>query len=772
MFNASISGSDKPLVISSAVVESVLDLIDSTSIYSLSPKQLLGRLQTYSNDGIISISGFRALFPGLPPSHSLFTIFGTFDRTDSGSCDVSELAIGLCVLCHGSKSSKLAFAFDVLDDDADELLTRRGLWRFILSFLTSLLAVGQFHPPAATKRDIARVLDSISVATASEILATGKSQKVSFATISDWYAEKGFRDSSWIELLDIRKWVPVLKREAEREDEDEVGDEEEEVEEEEKEEEEEEEGGGEEEEDDDDDDDERYVYSAALLLARPPRPAPGNGRIRMEQHSLLIKASDTMRVFAVSRASGLDTIDSSDLVSLLKEYEGPDGCIQARNFQHFLQNFVVLEDLAAEVRNGLVKTLFQIFRAFEENSNFENGADIRTLSMGLALFCSGNKSNKLGTGFSVFDVQQLGYLTESSLSSFLSSILLLLTALGSIEHASIAFAAADYVSNEICRSTGSDMISFGAFGEWYVSPHHICPLPTNIFLKVSPQISSLCILSPNLCIRYNAEGFQIASWIELLNLQKWTTFTPGTSYQDDDNDGEDGEDGEVRADEDEGAFSISLHGPEYERVLDVTKGCALEVLEYKRNFSQHSANFQTFVIHLVDVSRDGLIQKSEYEAVLRRAGIDIRASLHGSGSFMMRFFDAFDRSSSGFADIVELVTGSTVLFDGSKSSKLMFAYSLFDDQKSGSLSKSEMWRFFRSFLTAILLLTALPPSDKFFILVDEAAEWVVQDMLEYIGEDQDSLTFDDLSLYYSGVGFRGCSWIELLDLSKWGVLLA
>lgn len=251
-----------------------------------------------------------------------------------------------------------------------------------------------------------------------------------------------------------------------------------------------------------------------------------------------------------------------------------------------------------------------------------------------------------------------------------------------------------------------------------------------------------------------------------MNLVKWTTFTPGYQHQIDEDDEDDCDDVE-----DEGAFSISLHGPEYERVLDVSKGCALEVLEYKRVFSQHSANFQTFVINLVDVSRDGLIRKIDYEAVLLRAGFDITASLHFSGSFMMRFFDAFDRSSSGFADIVELVTGSTVLFDGSKSSKLMFAFQLYDDAKTGSLSKSEMVRFFRSFLTAVLLLSALPPSDKLQILVDESAEWCVNDMLDYLAGDEDALSFEDLSQYYSGVGFRGCAWLELLDLNKWVLLV-
>ena len=43
------------------------------------------------------------------------------------------------MLCAGSKSAKLAAAWELLDDDGDGLLTRRGLWRYLRSFLTILM---------------------------------------------------------------------------------------------------------------------------------------------------------------------------------------------------------------------------------------------------------------------------------------------------------------------------------------------------------------------------------------------------------------------------------------------------------------------------------------------------------------------------------------------------------------------------------------------------------------------------------------------------------
>lgn len=284
--------------------------------------------------------------------------------------------------------------------------------------------------------------------------------------------------------------------------------------------------------------------------------------------------------------------------------------------------------------------------------------------------------------------------------------------------------------------------------------------------KHSRQIHSLSYSYNFSCShRYNDEGFKIACWIELLNLEKWAKISIPTEFD---------EDEEYLAEDDNGnvdAFTISLHSQSYEKILDVSKNCAREVLFFKSQFSsQSSKKFNEYVIQLLNISSDGLISRQDFISVLGGMGFDVRASLHSSGSFLLTFFDAFDRSASGYADTTEIITGSTILFDGSKSSKLMFSFELFDDTKRGAISKSEMWRFFRSLLTTVLLLASLKSSDKFHILVDEAAEWCVDDMLNYSGTEQDLLSFDDLSVYYSRKGYLVCSWLELLDLDKWGIL--
>ena len=198
----------------------------------------------------------------------------------------------------------------------------------------------------------------------------------------------------------------------------------------------------------------------------------------------------------------------------------------------------------------------------------------------------------------------------------------------------------------------------------------------------------------------------------------------------------------------------------------MSKSTVREVLAFKRCFSV-GASLQDFVAKLVNVSHEGLVSRDGFVQVLTNLGIDVRTSLHGSGYFLLDFFDAFDRPSCGFVDTVELITGATVFFDGSKSAKLMFAFELFDLANRNALRRSAMWKFFRSFLTPILLLCKLVPGEKLDILIDEAAEWCVEDIVSMSpNADNTDITFDDLSAYYSERGFLVASWLELLDLGK------
>ena len=111
----------------------------------------------------------------------------------------------------------------------------------------------------------------------------------------------------------------------------------------------------------------------------------------------------------------------------------------------------------------------------------------------------------------------------------------------------------------------------------------------------------------------------------------------------------------------------------------------------------------------------------------------------------------------------------------SKSSKLAFAFDLIDEEKKGDISRRDMWRFFRSFMTAIVLLgspllndTSTPSDyDHLCAILDESAMFLVDSIQN---KERRRITFDELADWYSGEGCKISSWFELIDRSKWLVL--
>ena len=73
---------------------------------------------------------------------------------------------------------------------------------------------------------------------------------------------------------------------------------------------------------------------------------------------------------------------------------------------------------------------------------------------------------------------------------------------------------------------------------------------------------------------------------------------------------------------------------------------------------------------------------------------------HTVGSALMTVYDAFG-SYGGEVDSNEFMSGLLLLCAGSKSEKLSLAFSLFDSENSGWLSRRSVWKYIRSFLTAL-----------------------------------------------------------------------
>ncbi len=587
------------------------------------------------------------------------------------------------------------------------------------------------------------LLDDLSVLISSEILAND-AKRASFEMISNWYSTKGYLNSTWIELLDLKKWIAIPDWGAEdgdvpvqgndTEDEDNSYSE------------------------DDDDTEGNYPASMSTEDVEEKRD--------QTQDSLVIKASDTAHVLAVSAASGLGKMESQDMVNLLSRY-ARNGVVSNTSFLSFLNDLDGVENLSNNLRNKVFSDLFAIFNIFEQHSDTSSrGAEFRSLAVGLTVLCNGSKSAKLEVGFRVFEeTRGEGRITQESLSAFLGSYLLTLVALQVVSNNKIAVNHAVALSDVISEKL-DNRITFQNFGKWY-----------------------------------NQEGFHYAPWIELLNLDKWEKITlhskdNETGYEqsqskyegydaqvssDDDSDDntdsregseEDGQSNDYRDD----AFSILLNSHAFERKISVSKSCASRVFQTTREIMSRSCDMSTLVPELQAASKDGLISRKDFISILTACRFNVYAVLHGTESFLPMLFDAFDRANSGYCDLNELVTGIVMLdHQGTKSEKLVYAFDFIDKDSRGFISKRDIWKFFRSFLISVLLLSCpeLRPSDYLHILVDESAVWVVESILSFVAKQADSeetpgyITFDDIADWYSSVGCSISAWIELLDFSKW-----
>jgi hypothetical protein len=150
------------------------------------------------------------------------------------------------------------------------------------------------------------------------------------------------------------------------------------------------------------------------------------------------------------------------------------------------------------------------------------------------------------------------------------------------------------------------------------------------------------------------------------------------------------------------------------------------------------------------------------------------------------FFLSFDMNQVDRVAANQLMGGFSLFCSGSKTVKLSFIFSLFDDENEddqkeknspsvASLSGKEMFYFFRSILIVLfscckqsLMLTAGPVGTY----IADAANKVTNDVMRHQWKTRktDRINFDEFGEWYNKGGYESAPWIELLDLEKWAFL--
>lgn len=128
---------------------------------------------------------------------------------------------------------------------------------------------------------------------------------------------------------------------------------------------------------------------------------------------------------------------------------------------------------------------------------------------------------------------------------------------------------------------------------------------------------------------------------------------------------------------------------------------------------------------------------------------------------MKKLFTSFDPMNSTFVDFSEVVCGLLCLFPGSKSIKLSLAFSLFDPNRSGSLSRRSLWRMLRSFIRGVSFICSFSHGNS-----DDVAVLCTSKIFAYLKNPR-SVSLEDMSNWYTFCGHEISFWLELLDTSKW-----
>ena len=177
------------------------------------------------------------------------------------------------------------------------------------------------------------------------------------------------------------------------------------------------------------------------------------------------------------------------------------------------------------------------------------------------------------------------------------------------------------------------------------------------------------------------------------------------------------------------------------------------------------------------------IQKKE-KVNKKRTASGLSKSMSDTRDVLTNFFRSFDLVQIDQVSLNELMGGLTLLCGGKKSTKLSFAFSLFDrrqngkkkgkktQQKPNSLDGEELFLFLRSFL--IVTFSCCRQSwdlsdDAVNRYIADTANMVTDDVMRYQWRTRkkERVDFDEFGQWYNEGGYETAPWLELLDLTKW-----
>mmetsp|Transcript_93169 Transcript_93169/g.269095 ORF Transcript_93169/g.269095 Transcript_93169/m.269095 type:complete len:1327 (+) Transcript_93169:359-4339(+) len=457
-------------------------------------------------------------------------------------------------------------------------------------------------------------------------------------------------------------------------------------------------------------------------------------------------------------------------------------------------------------------------------------ADANELAIGFCILGAGNKSTKLAAGFELLESSPSAGLTTEQLTTFLRSYLTMLCGI------SLLTSSSDGVMkpklNSLRRRAIYQSVENGS--KWTMSH----------FLKTTKSSREDVHSFETFANWYTAGGYNVAPWLELLDLKKLLSLTedaanmgpntpptqepinhfPGPSVQtpkylspQTPHFGATPSNFSATPSDDPFTPGTSTPGAQVLFTFPLANQRSLVVLKEDASYVRKVVD----QLGLLSMSPDEvwsslhataqkypqvqphrgakptkgagtgkamIVDRSTFvsclQEVIQNNNSHRKRTLTGTRDVLINFFHSFDLLQVDRVALNELMGGLTLLCGGKKSTKLAFAFGVFDQrplpkskknkktQLANSLGGEELFLFLRSFL--IVMFSCCRQSwdltdDDVNRYIADTANMVTDDVMRYQWRTRkkDRVDFDEFGRWYNEGGFETAPWLELLDLKKW-----
>ena len=454
---------------------------------------------------------------------------------------------------------------------------------------------------------------------------------------------------------------------------------------------------------------------------------------------------------------------------------------------------------------------FTNFFACYENSHEDLGTnmiDVKEFSIGFSLLCAGNKSSKLANGFELLDDRRQGFLTKAQLTNYIRSYLAMLVG--------ISLLSENAEKHEsLSEARKKDMLGAVVNGAKWTLNHFLSEQKFNAGEDQGEgKFTFECFAR-----WYTNGGFNVAPWLELLDLRKLLSLLPGSPA-------------EVVSSRKEAPSSAFRNDSSLSPRRRRTPGAYPAAPSAEVLFTFPLAKDRSLVVLREDatyvrsvVERLGLLSFSPddvwnglygrikdrpppppqpwsrsrhrkpgkgksmdvdqqsfvrcMEDLMATKGRNRKHSPTSAKETLQNFFQSFDLEQIDRVALNQLMGGLSLLCGGKKSTKLAFSFGLFDSRKetkataeNPSLDVDDLFVFLRSFL--IVMFSCCRQSldlsaDAVSRYIADTSHMVAEDVMRFQWHtgNKNRVDFDEFGEWYNEGGFETAPWLELLDLNKW-----